>query len=98
MGRGQVKTDSAIKEWIDEQIALCTCVVVLIGSTTAYRKWVLYEIEKGYELNKGLVGIYIHKLRNVVGDRTGKGKNLFDSMLTHGGEEEGVVVRIPGHA
>lgn len=83
----RVKSDSAIKEWIDGQIALSTCVVVLIGSTTAYRKWVLYEIEKGYELNKGLVGIYIHKLRNVVGDRTGKGNNPFDNVLTHTGEK-----------
>lgn len=51
----RVKSDSAIKEWIDAQIALSTCVVVLIGSTTAYRKWVLYEIEKAYELHKGLL-------------------------------------------
>lgn len=83
----RVRSDSVIKEWIDGQIALSTCVVVLIGSTTAYRKWILYEIEKGYELNKGLVGIYIHKLRNVVGDRTGKGNNPFDNVLTHTGEK-----------
>ena len=83
----RVKSDNAIKEWIDAQIALSTCVVVLIGSTTAYRKWVLYEIEKAYELHKGLVGIYVHKIRNVVGDRTGKGKNPFESVLTRGGEK-----------
>lgn len=83
----RVKSDSAIKEWIDGQIALSSCVVVLIGATTAYRKWVLYEIEKAYELNKGLVGIYVHKIRNVVGDRTGKGNNPFDNVLTHTGEK-----------
>lgn len=88
----RVKSDSAIKEWIDEQVALSTCVVVLVGSTTAYRKWVLYEIEKAYELNKGLVGIYIHKIRNVVGDRTGKGNNPFENVLTHmGGKLSGYV-------
>ena len=83
----RVKSDTAIKKWIDDQIALCDCVVVLIGTTTAYRKWVLYEIEKAYELDKGLVGIYIHKIRNLVGDRTGKGKNPFDCVLTHNGEK-----------
>ena len=83
----RVKTDTAIKEWIDEQIAACSCVVVLIGATTANRKWVLYEIEKAYELGKGLVGIYIYKIRNIVGDRTGKGKNPFDFVLTHNSEK-----------
>ena len=55
----RLKTDTAIKEWIDEQIAMCDCIVVLIGSTTAYRKWILYEIERAYALNKGIVGIYV---------------------------------------
>ncbi len=83
----RVKSDSAVKAWIDERIAMCDCVVVLIGTTTASRKWVLYEIEKACELNKGIVGIYIHKIRNIVGDRTGKGKNPFEFALTHKGEK-----------
>lgn len=69
----RVNTNVAIKEWIDEQIAMCDCVVVLIGSTTATRKWVLYEIEKAYELNKGLIGIYVNKITDRVGYQTGKG-------------------------
>ncbi len=81
----RVKTNAAIKEWIDEQIAMCDCVVVLIGSTTATRKWVLYEIERAYELNKGLVGIYVNKITDRVGYQTGKGKNPFDYVCTHDG-------------
>ncbi len=81
------KSVAAIKEWIDERIVQCDCVVVLIGTTTAYRKWVLYEIEKASELNKGIVGIYVHKIRNIVGDRTGKGKNPFEFVLTRSGEK-----------
>lgn len=83
----RVKSDAAIKDWIDERIAQCDCVVVLIGTTTAYRKWVLYEIEKACELNKGIVGIYVHKIRNVVGDRTGMGKNPFEYVLMDNGEK-----------
>ncbi len=83
----RIETNDAIKEWIDERIAMCSCVLVLIGSTTATRKWVLYEFEKAYELNKGIVGIYIHKIINIVGNRTGKGKNPFDYVLTHNGEK-----------
>ncbi len=83
----RVKSAAAIKEWIDERIAQCDCVVVLIGTTTAYRKWVLYEIGKACELNKGIVGIYVHKIRNIVGDRIGKGKNPFEYVLTDSGEK-----------
>ena len=82
----RVKTNEAIKQWIDEQIALCDCVVVLIGATTATRKWVLYEIEKAYELNKGLVGVHVYKLTDRVGYQTGKGKNPFDFVFTHDGK------------
>ena len=83
----RAKTNTAIKEWIDEQIAVCDCVVVLIGSTTATRKWVLYEIEKAYELNKGLVGIYVNKITDRVGYQTGKGKNPFENVFTRTGEK-----------
>ena len=65
---------------------LCDCVVVLIGATTATRKWVLYEIEKAYELNKGLVGIYVYKMTDRLGYQTGKGRNPFDFVLTQDGK------------
>lgn len=80
------KSDSAIKKWINDQMALRSCVVVLIGTTTSSRKWVKYEIEKAYELNKGIVGIYIHNLEDEDGNQTGKGSNPFYSIYTNGGE------------
>ena len=46
----------------------------------------MYEIEKAYELKRGLVGIYVHQIKNRVGDRTGKGKNPFDYVLAHNGK------------
>jgi len=52
------KTDTKIKEWIDSQMAKRSCLIVLIGNSTSGRKWISYEIEKAYELNKGIVGIY----------------------------------------
>ena len=58
------KTDAKIREWIDNQMAKRSCLVVLIGATTSGRKWINYEIEKAYELNKGIVGIYIHGLKD----------------------------------
>ena len=73
----KVKSDAKIKEWIDTQMAMRSCLVVLIGATTSGRKWINYEIEKAYELNKGIVGIYIHGLKDSNGDQTTKGSNPF---------------------
>lgn len=80
------KTDTAIKKWIDEQMSMRSCIVVLIGATTSTRKWVKYEIEKAYELNKGIVGIYINKLKDETGNQSARGANPFYSVYTKGGE------------
>lgn len=40
------KSDTKIKEWIDEQLNKRSCLVVLIGEKTADRKWINYEIKK----------------------------------------------------
>ena len=50
------------------------------------RKWVKYEIEKAYELNKGIVGIFIHNLEDKSGNQTDKGANPFYSVFTNDGE------------
>lgn len=74
------KTDTKIKEWIDSQMAMRSCIVVLIGKETSSRKWVKYEIEKAYELGKGIVGVYIHGLKNADGEQTTQGANPFYSI------------------
>ena len=75
------KTDTKIKEWIDNQMAKRSCLIVLIGNSTSGRKWINYEIEKAYELNKGIVGIYIHKLKDSQGNQVTKGSNPFYNIL-----------------
>lgn len=80
------KNDIEIKKWIDEQMAKRSCIVVLIGKTTSTRKWVKYEIEKAYKLNKGIVGIYVHGLEDSEGNQTDKGANPFYTVYTNGGE------------
>jgi len=72
--------DSAIQEWIDNQLSGRSCSIVLIGQNTAGRKWINYEIEKSWNDGKGLVGIYIHNLKNKNGDQTSKGSNPFSSF------------------
>jgi hypothetical protein len=76
--------ESAIRRWIDEQMAGRSCVVVLIGSRTAGRKWVDYEIETGWNRGKGLVGVYIHNLQDLAGNQSSKGVNPFAGFNLHG--------------
>ena len=82
----KLKSEKKIKDWFDSQMAKRSCIVVLIGKTTSNRKWVKYEIEKAYELNKGIVGIYIHKLKDKEGNPTEKGSNPFYTVYTNTGE------------
>jgi hypothetical protein len=69
--------DSAIQRWIDGQLSGRTCAVILIGAATCGRKWINYEISKAWNDGKGVVGIYIHNLKNVGGLQTVKGANPF---------------------
>jgi hypothetical protein len=55
-----------------------SCVIVLIGTETAERKWVQYEIKKAWEDKKGLFGIYIHNLKCPKTGKCLKGPNPFD--------------------
>jgi hypothetical protein len=72
--------DEAIKAWINGQLSGRTCAVVLIGSETAGRKWVRYEIEKAWNDSKGVVGIYIHNLLDVAQNKATKGSNPFETF------------------
>ncbi len=69
--------DSAIKKWIAEQMKGKSCVIVLIGANTADRKWINYEIKKGWKDGKGLLGIHIHNLKDQYGNKSTKGSNPF---------------------
>ena len=69
--------DAAVERWIDGQFYGRSCAVVLVGSGTAGRKWINYEIRKAWELGKGLVGIRINKLLNSKGQSSVAGSNPF---------------------
>jgi hypothetical protein len=60
-----------------------TCTIVLVGATTAKRKWINYEIIKSWNDGLGIVGIRIHGLKNRLGHTAAMGENPFDH-ITHG--------------
>lgn len=72
--------DAAIKKWIDGQLSGRSCAIVLVGSATAGRKWINYEIEKAWNDGKGVVGIHIHRLKNLAGEQATKGNNPFSGF------------------
>ena len=77
--------DAAIKKWIDDQISTRSCEIVLVGSQTANRKWINYEIGKAWDDKKGLLGIYIHRLLNQDGKASTKGNNPFSYVKLKNG-------------
>jgi hypothetical protein len=72
--------DAAIDKWIDAQLNGKSCAVVLVGSQTAQRKWVLREIVKAWDQKKGVVGIRIHGLKNASENTAAAGENPFYSV------------------
>ena len=74
------KGDVAIEKWIDDNMKYKSCVVVLVGSETASRKWVKYEIKKAWQEGKGLVGIYIHNINCPRNGRCRQGENPFSQF------------------
>jgi hypothetical protein len=71
------ESDPEVQKWIDGQLEGTSVTVVLIGSNTARRKWIDYEIESSYRRNNGLLGIHIHQKENSKGLTSTKGVNPF---------------------
>lgn len=72
--------DSSIQKWIDENLEGKSCLIVLIGADTANRKWVKYEIKKAWEAGKGVLGIYIHNLKDPKTGTCNQGDNPFEQF------------------
>ncbi|RYF52044.1 MAG: TIR-like domain-containing protein [Cytophagaceae bacterium] len=74
------KDKATIQKWIDEQMKGTSVTVVLIGSETSTREHVGYEISQSHVLKKGMLGIYIHNLKNKEGLTDTKGANPFNNF------------------
>ena len=85
--------EASIKKWIDNNLRYKSCVIVLIGEETANRKWVQYEIKKALELGKGLIGVYIHNLKDPRTGKSSKGKNPFDRFTSDDGTKLSSIVK-----
>lgn len=76
----QKKGEIAIKRLINDGLQNTSVTAVLIGTETYQRKWVRYEIIKSFERGNGLLGIYIHNIRDKYQQVVPKGQNPFDYL------------------
>ena len=72
--------DAAIKGWIRNQLYGTSVTVVLIGSESNSRDYIKYEIQQSYERGNGLLGIYVHNVKNILGNTSDKGSNHFGEI------------------
>lgn len=77
------KGDAAIRGLIDRGLARTSVTVVLIGSQTASRRWVRYEIQKSIERGNGLLGIRVHAIKDHNGHSSRRGE--IPESLRNGG-------------
>lgn len=69
---------TAIENWINEQLKGTSVTIVLIGEETASREWVKFEIENSLKKENGLLGIYIHNIKDQYEKTSPKGSNPFN--------------------
>ena len=71
------KGKDAVEKWIDDQLKGTSVTVVLIGAETSERQYVGYEIKKSYSKGNGMLGIYIHNMKDSNSQTDTMGKNPF---------------------
>lgn len=74
------KDATVIKNLIEDGLKKTSVTAVLIGTDTADRRWVKYEILKSFERGNGLLGIHINRIRNKDKQISAKGSNPFDRL------------------
>jgi len=72
------KGKEAVERWIDKQLEGTSVTALLIGSETNDREYVDYEIKGSHEKRNGMIGIYIHNMKNSNGGTDNKGINPFE--------------------
>lgn len=74
--------DSAIKRMIQNGLDGTSVTVFLLGSETAGRPWVRYELEESYKRGNGMLAIRIHGIKNLQGYVSTAGDNIFNTFWT----------------
>ena len=71
------KGDDAIHSWIDDQLKGTSVTVLLIGAETSNRDYVGYEVLQSHNKGNGMLGVYIHQMKDANSKTDTKGANPF---------------------
>jgi MTH538 TIR-like domain (DUF1863) len=71
------KGETSVHKWIDEQLKGTSVTVVLIGVETSQRDYVGWEITQSHKKGNGLLGLYVHNMKDVNSRTDVRGTNTF---------------------
>ena len=71
------KDDATLRRFIANGLKNTSVTAVLIGSETASRKWVKYEIGESIDKGNALVGIRVHQMKDLNGYTDTRGDSPF---------------------
>lgn len=71
----KLKTPDKIRAWIDKQLTGTSVTVVLIGAETSSRTYVKYEIDQSVSRGNGMIGVFIHNMKDSQGHPDRPGSN-----------------------
>lgn len=87
----QTRNDRRLARMIDAALHGTSVTVVLIGAETASRPWVDHEIIESWNRGNGLLGVYIHNIRDMRDQSTSwPGENPFQGIEVE--DDDGEVV------
>ncbi len=74
------KSDVALKTFIGKQLNGTSVTCICVGTETAYRRWVRYEIQRSFVEGRGLLATRVHQLKNAKGETASYGPNPFEAI------------------
>lgn len=90
----KTKGEAAVHKFIDNALKNTSVTAVLIGSETSNRQYVLYEIVESWNRGNGVLGIYVHNIKDQKQSTTIRGANPLDNItLVDSGKKLSSVVK-----
>lgn len=75
--------NNAVRRWIRAQMIGTSVTIILIGAETSKRSWVNFEIAESHNRGNGMLGIYIHGMKDRFGFSDIKGVNPLSNLWTN---------------
>jgi len=80
--------DAGIKRMIQNGLDGTSVTAFLLGSETAWRPWVRYELEESHKRGNGMLAIRIQGIRNLQGRVSALGDNIFSTFTINDAHDQ----------